>query len=110
MQDLYIFIVEDFMAEQPSLITSREMAVGEFSEYADSLETAVKVYKANPSDNTCYDVTGDIAEAAFDAWDETFADEPDAQIPPLYDTFKFERKERYDDNREHAADYRARAV
>ena len=125
MQDFYTFIVDGEIMDQDStsdgkhLIDDIGSAMGVYAELTEiddphriDLDAVpdVTVYKSNPADNTCYDVTGQIAELAFEKWDDDHSKDDEAVIPAIYQKWKFERAERYDDNREHAADYRKWAV
>ena len=109
MQDLYIILVNgSFIPEQFEVATDRGQAVDELLKQIDAdAQDAIEVLKSNPSDNTSYFVTGDIAEAAFAKWDDR-ADQ-DEPMPYVFAKLNFEREPTCD-NREHAEDYRAWAV
>ena len=100
MQDLYIFIDQDNLIHEHTAITDRVTAVAYFKERAGEYEDdTMNVYKCNPADNSAYDVTHDIAEAAWFLWQKK-NDDADTYIPRAFTQLGYERAEPTS-NREH---------
>ena len=78
-----------------SLDAAREDFVEQVSKYPDE---AIQVLKINVSEGTCIDVTGDVVELAYPAWNKDAA--TDDTMPSVYAKYNMERTPTYD-NREH---------